>query len=532
MEAAEYFRQKAREGYAAEVPNATEGMSGVEKFRAGVGQGMVNIARHGANLVGMDKLPFTDIDTSKQGLADAKQRDQALLETGAGRAGSIVGEIAATAPIGGLAAGGARALGGGLVRAGLAEGAAQGLLTADPGQRLRGAAEGAAFGAVLPGGARLVKFAGQPLRATKEAKELIRRGVRLTPGELNPTGRLNQWEQALQSSGVGGATIRNAREGAMQDFQRAAAEAAGGRGTKLVGRQDPDEWVRQLENQYNQRYDNAIGGYNQLTPDIWTTTGQNTPLFTYPGTGRGPVGAMVDATSQRFPGAVVKPSQRTEMLGVLEDQLSALRTPTGQIPKNVTGRELQRVRSDIRAARRGTDEAGERALLGAGERKMTQSIESQINPADAAALQAVDADYGGFKVFQDAVARSRAAPGGFTPFQLESSIAKHTDLGEYARGGGGPLRTLSKAGRKVFEQRVQPTGERQVLTGLFGRWGTPGAASALAAATKIDPKKLAGMTPGQRALNMKIAALRRKFLSELQAGQSLGTAGMIQANQE
>ena len=136
------LRQMLTEAYQASSPKATEGMGGAAKFRAGVGQGMVNIGRQAGNLVGLK---------SDEALQDAAGLDRALLDTGAGKAGSIVGEIAATAPVGGLAAGGARALGAKALLAGATEGAVQGGLTAGPGGRLGGAAAGAGMGMVLPG---------------------------------------------------------------------------------------------------------------------------------------------------------------------------------------------------------------------------------------------------------------------------------------------------------------------------------------------------------------------------------------------
>lgn len=511
------LRQRLTEAYQASSPSAVEGMGGGQRFLAGVGQGMTNIGRHAANLAG------GAFGQSDEALQAAAERDKALLGTGAGRAGSIVGEIAATAPVGGLAAGGARAAGMGLVRAGMAEGAAQGALTAAPGSRLRGATEGAALGAVLPGGAAALRRVATPIRASREARELVRQGVRLTPGELNPTGRLNQWEQALQSSPFGGATIREAREGASRDWQRAAGRAAAPPGAAgAVTSSDPARMVQQLEGAYGRGYEGAIGGYNALEPRIVRTAGGDIPLHSYPSA----PGAVEQAAGARLPGRLVTPEMRQKVGGAMQEELGALDR------SRTTGRELQGVRSNLRTMARDTDVPGERALLRQGERQFTEALESQIDPQDAALLRALDAKYPNFKIVQDAVARSRSSPGGFTPFQLESSIAKATDLGEYARGGGGPLRTLSRAGRKVFEQRVQPTGERQVVTGLFGRLGTPAIGGGLAAATKVSPKVLIGETGKQRALRAALRKARRTHKGDLQAAQSLGTAALIQNQQE
>ena len=520
-EAVADLRQRLTEAYQASAPQATEGMSGLQRFTAGVGQGAVNIGRHAANLAGG---AFGQTD---EALAAAKERDRALLATGAGRAGSIVGEMAATAPIGGLAAGGARALGAGLIRGGIAEGAAQGALTADPGSRLRGATEGAAFGAVLPGGAAALRRVTTPLRSTREARQLLQRGVRVTPGEMIPAGRLNQYEQTLQSSGIGGSRLRQVRDRSMTDWQRAVGNEAlpGGAVPFKPSVTDPAAMVRGAEKAYGQGYEGALGGYNALEPKIVRTAGGDVPLHTYNGP-QGPRGAMVEATGAAYPGKLVKPEARREMRGALESEMS----PVNRL--RTTGRELQGVRSNIRSMARDTDIPGERALLRGGERKITDALQSQLAPEDFAKLNALDAKYSDFKILQDAVARSRSAPGGFTPFQLESSIGKMTDLGEYARGGGGGMRVLSKAGRKTFEQRVQPTGERQVLTGLLGRAGTPVVATLMVGLTKVPPKVLAGMTGKQRRLAAILRRAGHKNAADLRVAEAAGTAGMIQANQE
>jgi hypothetical protein len=170
-------------------------------------------------------------------------------------------------------------------------------------------------------------------------------------------------------------------------------------------------------------------------------------------------------------------------------------------------------------------------LLRGGEQKFTQAIESQLAPQDAALLKALDAKYPEFKILQDVTKRGGDQPGGWTPAQLSQAVRAATDLGEYARGGG-PLRKLSKAGRQVFEQRSMPTGERVVTTSFLGKAGLPIASALSAATTRVPGKVWAGMTPKQRRMQAAITALRRRHKAEIQAGQSLGTAALIQNQQE
>jgi hypothetical protein len=511
QEAADYFRSKATEGYQAEAPKATEGMGTGEKFRAGVGQGMVNIGRQAGNILGL---------RSDEQLQDDAGLDRALLDTGAGRAGSVVGEIAATAPVGGLVAGAGRRAGMGLIRAGMAEGAAQGALTGGPGERLGGAVKGAALGAALPGALAAYKGVARPIRPTSGARQLIDADVRLTPGEMRPTSTMNQWEQALQSSPVFGSGIRNARDASMVDFQRAAAEAAQAPGAAPISRRisDVNDMAGKVQGGFNQGYDQALGGYTALEPRI-INQGANTPLHS----GAWGAGAVEDAAAtQRYPGRLVTPDMRQRIGGAMQEELSAL-PQTG----NVTGRELQGVRSNLRQMARDTDVPGERAILGGGERRFTESIESQLRPEDAALLRQLDAKYPDFKILQDVTKRGGDQPGGWTPAQLSQAVRAQTDLGEYARGGG-RMRSLSKAGRKVFEQRSMPTGERQVTTGVLGKMGLPIMSTASYLSTKIPTKALSGRTDFQKAMIDALRKARTKYGSEAQVLEALGTAGLIQ----
>ena len=127
-----------------------EEYGGFEKFRAGVGQGMTNIARNIGNITGF----VTDEEMERH-----KEQDAPLTSTGAGMAGSLVGETAALAPLGAISAGGkavaaantARPILQGLSKSRTAalgaEGAAGGAIAVGPNERLSGAATGAATGA-------------------------------------------------------------------------------------------------------------------------------------------------------------------------------------------------------------------------------------------------------------------------------------------------------------------------------------------------------------------------------------------------
>ena len=135
----------------------TEGMSGTDKFFAGVGKGMVDTGRgvyqlgasigHAAGLVSDDKM------ASIQGDVDAAhERDQALMSTGAGKVGDIVGTAvpALAVPMGGGIAAG--------IAGGAAMGAAQPVATGE--SRLQNAGMGALFGGAGAGVGKAFKVLG------------------------------------------------------------------------------------------------------------------------------------------------------------------------------------------------------------------------------------------------------------------------------------------------------------------------------------------------------------------------------------
>jgi hypothetical protein len=63
----------------------TDGMSGLDKFRAGMGKAMVDAGRGLGQVVGL---------VSREDVAESRKRDAALMNTGAGMAGNIVGNVA------------------------------------------------------------------------------------------------------------------------------------------------------------------------------------------------------------------------------------------------------------------------------------------------------------------------------------------------------------------------------------------------------------------------------------------------------
>lgn len=459
-EAAEYIKSQLvlqQRADDAQAYNPVSGMSGMGKFRAGIGQGMVNVTRHAGNLVGL---------VSDNDIANAKSLDSALLNTTAGRIGAMIGETAATAPLmmagsGIIARGGSAAakLIANPITRGVIEGAGQGALMGDPGERGRGAIVGGVLGGILPavaqGGSKLVRG----LKRTPEAQALLNQGVDLTPGQMNPGGVINQLEESWTSVPGVGSVVKGARENAQNSFQRVATEAAAAPGTKIA-RGESSKMLEQAYQSFEPLYDQAKGF--PVKPLIMNAAGQDVPL----------VNALKSAVNSKSVPATAAARKRAEL--IIKNELSS---------GFGTSDDILRIRSSLRTASRDAMKSSETLqrdvaeILTLAEGKLTAALDSQLPPDAMNALRSADSQYGLFKTIEDAVARAKDKPGGFTAADLSRAVAdtmKGQGKGAYARGGGGVLRDLASAGTETMNVRSPATGAR--LAAILGPLGLGAAA--------------------------------------------------------
>ncbi len=122
------------------------------------------------------------------------------------------------------------------------------------------------------------------------------------------------------------------------------------------------------------------------------------------------------------------------------------------------------IRAEIASRFRSGDDAGAKLLQNA-EEALTARLESELPQGAGDALRATDAQYGRYKVVEDAVRRGGDQPGGFTPAQLSAAVRASAQKGQYARGAGGPLRDLAAAGRETLDQRTGQNGARLASMG-------------------------------------------------------------------
>lgn len=482
------------------IKSPTEGMSGLEKFTAGIGRGMVNIGRNIGNMTGF---------VSDEELNQANKLDQPLMDTGAGKAGSFVGETAALLPVGGLATAGVKAiaprvattvgqrLAQNLVARGGIEGAVQGAITANPNERGAGAAEGAAIGTALPFAGKAIKGAVAGIRPTKYAQELINKGVELTPGQMAPTGAINQLEQSLMAIPGLKQVIGGQREKGWQQTQRLIGEEASPPNFKPKTVGDVNKLVDEIGDAYDAAYD--VGkGFPIQSLSIMQTKGRDIPL------------AKAFKSALNSEG---NPDGKATAARILENELQGL-YDVARKRGGAMSDDLLAMRSRIRAKIRDLDKRvnapyGASEILRIADDKITQVLNSQLPLDVMPAVKAIDAKYGNFKVLQKAVTQAGDQRTGFTPSQFSSAVRQDAaGSGSYAAGGG-RMRPLAKAGKEVFENTEPMTGRMGVTlgplaaavgTGLASSPYTTGAALMGGGAlwgTKTGRELLAGNTKAQ-----------------------------------
>ena len=225
--------------------------------RAGIGQGL--LFNFGDEIEAAARAPFSkrsrkELQSDIREQVDDFRSDNPALAYGAEFGGALApaaGALIATAMSGGAAAPAAAATTGRLgllgakvaanplaraVATNAAGGAVSGAGIAED-NKLAGAAGGAALGGLIGGGSRVALPA-----LTKGAKELIDRGVNLTPGQATG-GLANQIEQRIGNMAATGGAIMERRGAVNAPIFRETADRALG----VVGRKLPNQKLEPLQ---------------------------------------------------------------------------------------------------------------------------------------------------------------------------------------------------------------------------------------------------------------------------------------------
>lgn len=502
-----------------DINGPLSGIGAPERLAAGVGRGMVHTGASLGNLFGL--IPN---DT----MAEMKKYDAPLLASKSGTIGNMAGEAAMTAPLGmgmGAALGKAGAIGAKLAANPIAnaamQGGTQGLSTSDPGERGFNAGIGTLTGGALGGNQALMSKLLRGMTRTPEAQTLLNHGVSLTPGQLNPSGAMNQFEQAAESLPGAKQIIEPARAAAEHQYQAVVIGKGAAPGSPpLKSSGNIHDLLQQAYDSYKPLYDQA-NGY-PVSPQIMRTTGPNISL------------ADTFQAAAKAPG-VPKSLQHSEN-GWLQDRLT-------QLPKNPQSEDLLQLRSDIRQRARianlktDTDSGHVANINQRAEQGVTAALNSQLPPEPLKALASADSNYGNYKIIENAVAKSKDNLAGLTPQKLSQAIYDSSRDPSYARGAGGSLRDLAQAGTQVFQNVSPPTGARLATLGmgaagaLHPAVGVPAALGALGlTGTQTGRSLAAGMTKPQIMAQALAAKLQNNIPSPVRnVGGQLALRGATAA---
>lgn len=392
-------------------------------------------------------------------------------------------------------------LGNGAVQGGLAGG---GDSEADTlGGVAKDAGVGALAGGVVGGALPVVGAAGKALvrgavKPGAAAQELIRLGVdpsKLTLGQMNPEGAMAQIEEAGQHAVGSGNVIHGQREAGLQAWRDAVLKRSTAPNWRLANGGDTAEKLAGA-------YETFKPAYEELGAHAVTTAGPGKQSM-------GDQLRRVFGNAVNDPGVLATDADRSGLGRYLENQASAVHFQPGA--QSSVG-DLQAVRSNVRkqlaqVLNSPSPNNAQAEMLRNAERAVTQQIDSNL-PADAqGALRATDARYGLHKTVEDAVRRAGDTADGLTPRHLSAAVKADTARGAYARGGGGELRDLAKAGIESLQDKTPPTGVRALIQMVPGSKYVQAPIAALANTAPVK-RALLGQTAAQVRAQALVDALR------------------------
>jgi len=472
---------------------------------AGAGKAVYDTGRGIGEPLGME---------SKGDVAQSRTQDQALMATGAGKTGNVLGYVGEAAPaaLAGTAGAGVGAIGlGARTLVGGVTGGAQGFAApyASTGEHVANTLVGAGLGAAMPGAGAAT---GNVMRglASPEARQLLEAGVRLTPGQMIG-GAAKSVEDKLTSLPVVGGAIRKGQARALDDFNLASVQKAlDPIGVKLgKGVQAGYDAVHAGRETISKQYDNVLGQM-QGRMDGTLTNGLAKTLNNHINT---------------------LPENLSKKLIQTVDEDVVQRLGKGQI---VGGKEVKEVISslgnEIRSASQSIDPAYRQ--LGKAYQAIQNDVKSMLkrhNPKELGEqLTDTDAAHARMLRVENAAARVGAQEGKFTPAQLRSAV-RAEDSSYKKRGfsqGKALMQDWADAGQSSLPSKVPDSGTAGRLMMDMGVMGAGGMAGHLPAVLATGALAHAAYSrPGQYLMQKALAPQAspvRNYLANLMQ-QRLGS---------
>jgi hypothetical protein len=458
----------------------TEGMSGTDKFLAGAGKGMTDVVRGLGQVAGV--VNRDDID-------EVKKRDAPLMNTGAGTAGAIAGNMAATAPL-------ALIPGAGTLAGASAIGAGQGLVSpvGTEDSRLANAGLGAAGGAAGVAVAKGLSRVAQPIAQSTEVKKLVSEGIVPTPGQAaGGNSFIGKVEQKLMSLPVVGDIIAKGRERSVTELNKAAINRSLPNGEKIavVGRAA----MQQADEIFDDAYRAALSGVKVKMgsgfDDALTKVKADPDIF---------LDEVAEKNLSRIVDGIKSQFKNGEVSGEAAKKIDS---QLGNISRKFSSSAVASER-DLGSAVRGI-QAEFRGMLADG-----------AGPEKAALLKELNSKYASFLRVQKASGYVGSKEGVFSANQLQSSV-RAMDPSRNKRAfsqGEALMQDLSDPAKKLLGDTVPDSGTagRAMLgLGLMGAggganeyFGGPAYLTALATApllySRLGSKYMIGGYPAQSSI--------------------------------
>lgn len=526
-----------------EAPNPTEGNSFLENAREGYGGATTMLGRQLGNLLFANDSDAVDerggrlVQTrktrpesfiSKESIAEQRNLDKPLMDTGGGKVGAFTAGMVNTAPlaVAGKAAqvmgGAARGAPGLLAKAGSAlasapgraavEGALSGGIASDPGERLEGAVGGGAGGGLISAGGRALKRTLQGIVKPSADAEMLRT-VAAQHG-IDPEMTISQAADDKGLSGmvkhfyntllplVPGApnALKRGEENAAGKFRELALREASPEGTALpdaAGTHVHDSMAA-IGDAFQKEYKDTIKQYAFNAPKAGEFETRLKAKFpNIDDTSLAEVSDAADAIVSRYAKG-----------GVLDgDNLIRAKTDLANLGRAAKG------------SRTGQGFAESQGLLDDLVRTELRQGGNPQNIADLERYESLEQPWKNFMRVQNAAAKSDSPQGEFTAKELKKSIQKLSSDRELARGEA-PLQDVADIGVKTLGQKSRYPGfiEKSLA------WGGLGAGSILLSpaglTVPVAARALAGQTAqkglmGQLDSQKAIIEYLRKHPSEL-----------------
>lgn len=428
--------------------------SGFQNFRAGFGKAFVDLGRGAKDLVAD---AFGSEEASDVEIAGSRRRDAPLMESGAGLAGNIGGNVAAFIPAAAVP-GANTAVGAGMI------GATAGLLQpALEGERGANVAIGGLLGA---GG----NVAGQALsralnpRTSQAAGSLLDDGVTLTPGQA-AGGAVKRAEDAMTSvPGVGDA-IKSGQRAAVEDWNRSVANRVLGN----IGQAVPDD-VPVGREMIKHVGDTLGDAYDDLMPDLAVVADD---------TFRAELASLDDMVRDLA-------DEGAQFRKLVDRAITKRMSPKG----GMQGQTLKEAESDLGGLairyRKSTDANQQRLgdALTEAQAALRRLVE-RSNPSAREQLAAINKGWAELVRIEKAAGMAGSKDGIFSPAALRSAV-KSTDGSSRKRAvarGDALLQDAVEAAEGVLGPTVPDSGTpgRMLTTGLLAGLYDPTALAAMGA---------------------------------------------------